>query len=364
MHFLNESVLWLLFVVPPVGAALVWAAWRQKKRLLEHFGSEELWSRYSRPLTIGRYQWKGLCVFLCLVSLMVALARPSFQHGRVEFPRGTIDVIALVDVSRSMAVPDYKGQVSGDGYGGGTRLDMAKYLLLNDVIASLRGNRLGVVTYSGEAFPQAFITDDMPAMKWVMRRAITIGSAPGEGSALAKALYLSFQLFDLDSDPGHRKIIVLFSDGGSDDDPAALSAALQECRRRGIEVVAAGLGSNARQAIPVRELSPLDQIQFRNKQWYEVDGQVVNDTAIDENLLRLIANRTGGRYVRVRMRSDFHIGSLMSRTEVTYQKGEQEVFYFPLLLAVLFLALAMAAPLEPRPHDRDKDFLTTLRLRR
>ena len=93
----------------------------------------------------------------------------------------------------------------------------------------------------------------------------------------------------------------------------------------------------------------IDQQLLSGKQWYEIDGEVVSSTAIDENTLRLIANKTGGRYVRVVNSSDFHIGNLVSRTEVTYQKGEQEVFYYPLILAVLFLGLSMVSPLEPVP---------------
>lgn len=364
MHFLNPIVLWLLAVVPPLGAALVWWAWRRKQELLSWFGQEKLWSKYSQPLTAGRFQWKGLCVVFALAAAIVALARPSFEHGRVEFPRGTIDVVALVDESRSMAVPDYKGQVSGYYYGGGTRLDMAKYLLLNDVVASLHGNRLGIVTFSGEAFPQAFITDDMPAMNWVLRRAITIGGAPGEGSALVKSFNLAFQLFDLDSDPDHRKIVVLFSDGGMDDDPSALNVVLAECQKRGIEVIVAGLGKTTNAAIPVKELGPIDQRDLYGKEWYEINGEVVNNTALDENTLRLIANKTGGRYVRVRNSSDFHIGSLVSRTEVTYQKGEQEVFYYPLILALIFLALAMVSPMETVPVAPAKEKQEVSKLRR
>lgn len=349
LHFLNPLALWLLAAVPPFAAVLVWLSWRRKRQLLLWFGQEVLWSRYSQPLTAGRYQWKGLCVVLTCAAGIIALARPSIEHGRVEFPRGTIDVIAMVDESRSMAVPDYKGQVRGYYYGGGTRLDMAKKLLLDDVVASLHGNRLGVITFAGKALPHAFITDDMPALNWILRRAITIGGAPGEGSSLAKAFDLSFKMFDLDSDPAHRKLIVLFSDGGNDDDSAYLNAMLAECQKRGIEVIVAGLGKNANAAIPVKELPPIDQQAFRDKQWYEENGEVVTNTAIDENTLRLIANKTGGRYVRVNSVSDFHIGSLVSRTEVTYIKGEEELFVYPLMVAAIFLILSAVAPLEPVP---------------
>src|SRR5262249_26777213 len=151
------------------------------------------------------------CVFLSLALLIVALARPYVEFGRTEFPIGKVDIIAMVDVSRSMAVQDYQSQLSGTGdfYAGGTRLDMARYLVVNDVISSLQYNRLGVVTYAGQAMPTAFLTQDMPPLKWMLERSMTISSAPGEGSSMVAAFNLAFFLFQLDSSPDHRKIIVL-----------------------------------------------------------------------------------------------------------------------------------------------------------
>src|SRR5207237_1620540 len=119
-------------------------------------------------------QFKGLWLLLGLSALILALARPSIENGHSEFPVGSVDVIAVVDVSRSMAAQDYKGKVSGHYYSGGTRLDMARYLIVNDVVPSLKMNRLGVVSYSGEAFPQAFLSDDMPALGWVLKRALPV----------------------------------------------------------------------------------------------------------------------------------------------------------------------------------------------
>jgi len=347
MHFLNPLVLWLLAVVPPLGAAMVWLAWRRKKQLQAYFGEERLVSRYSKPLARQAYQFKAMWAFLGLAALIVALARPSLERGHTEFPQGTVDVIAIVDVSRSMAAQDYKGQLSGHYFSGGTRLDMARYLIVQDVVPSLQGNRLGVVSFAGDGFPQAFLTDDMPALGWVLRRALTVSSAPGEGSELVKAFNLAFQLYDLDSDPNHRKVVVLFSDGGNDDGLDALADVVSECKKRDIEVIVAGLGKTTPSAIPVSELAPPDQYAMRGKDWYEVDGEVAM-TALDENTLRYFANATGGRYVRVTAPEDFHIGSLISSVEMKHKPGEQEIFYFPLILAAVLLFLSWVSPMEPR----------------
>lgn len=343
MHFLNPLVLWALLVVPPLGALTVVYAWKRKQQLQEFYGEEKLVKRYSKPLNQEVYQFKAFWVFLALACLIVALARPSFEQGKTEFPMGTVDVMAVVDVSRSMACQDYKGKVGGSG---GTRLDMARCLILGDVVPSLKANRLGVVSYAGEAFPQSFLTDDMPALGWVLKRALTINSAPGEGSNIAKAFTLAFELYDLDSDPSHRRVLLLFSDGGDDTDAGALTAVASECRKRGIEVIVVGLGKGIPSPIPVSELSPEDQDYMRGKEWYELDGEVVR-TALDENLLRYLANLTGGRYVRVTDASDFELGSLVASVETKYKKGEQEIFMYPLSLALVFVMLALIAPLEP-----------------
>ncbi|HEY9869023.1 MAG TPA: VWA domain-containing protein [Candidatus Obscuribacterales bacterium] len=355
MHFLNPSALWLLAVLPPLGALMVWFAFRRKDKFLREFGEPHLVNRNSTSIPAGRYLMKGIAVTLGLSALVVALARPSYEHGWTELPVGTVDVIAIVDVSRSMAVTDYKGVIPGPEAGGGTRLDMARHLILNDVIPSLKHNRLGVVSYSGDAFPQAFLSDDLPALKWVLRRALTIGSAPGEGSEVGKAFNLAFQLFDLDSDNNHRKVIVLFSDGGNDSGLESLAQLIAECKKRDIELIIAGMGKTVPSAIPVDQLPPQDRSQFRGKQWYEVDGEV-QMSALEENTLLWLKNATGGRYVRVVQPGDFQIGSLVSKVEVKRKKGEQEVFIYPLLLGALLFALTLIAPREPKnPREELKD---------
>lgn len=347
MHFLNPDALWLLAGVPALGGFFVWLAFKRRDKFIKDFGEARLVHPNSAGIPDVRYMIKGVSVVLSITALILAVARPSFENGYTELPHGTVDVIAVVDASRSMAVQDYKGVIPEGDYSAGTRLDMARYLILTDVIGSLRYNRLGVVSYSGDPFPQAFLSDDLPALKWVLKRALTIGSAPGEGSELGKAFDLAFQLFDLDSDDNHRKIIVLFSDGGNDSGMESLAHIISECKKRDIEVIIAGLGRPTPSAIPISQLSPQDQNQFRGKEWYEVDGEV-QMSALEENTLLWLKNAVGGRYVRVVRPDDFSIGSLVSRVEVEYKKGEQEVFFYPLIAAFVFLALALVAPREPR----------------
>jgi len=369
MHFLNPQALWLLAVLPPLGALAVWFAFKRKDQFIKDFGEARLVNRNSRPLEASRYLLKGISVLIASIALIVAVARPAFEKGYTEIPVGTVDVIAIVDVSRSMAVQDYKGTLNETGYTGGTRLDMSRYLILNDVVPSLKYNRLGVVSYAGEANPQAFLSDDLPALKWVLQRALTIASAPGEGSELGKAFNLAFELFDLDSDNDHRKVIVLFSDGGNDAGLDALNDIVKQLRERNIELVIAGVGKTTPSAIPVSQLPEQDRWQFRDQEWYQVDGEVAM-SALEENTLLWLKNATGGRYVRVVKSSDFHIGNLLGRIEVKRKKGEQEVFFYPLMAALIFFGIAVFAPrerkdkIEPDDERSDGNFLGLNRRKR
>ncbi len=338
MHFHTPTVLWLLLVLPPLVVGLLALAFKRKEQLRHIYGSEQLISRDSRPLNRRRHQLRAGVVALAFGLLVLALSRPTIDSGSVEFPQGTTDVVVLVDVSRSMAALDYKGKMpSSTPFNHGTRLDMARCLIMSDVVPALGANRLGIVTFAGEAFPMAFLTQDVSAVDWVQKRAMTVNSAPGEGSGLVKAFKLAFKLYDLDSDPSHRKVIILFSDGGNDDGLDDLSKVTEELRARGIDLVVVALGKLTPSPIPVAELPQSDQWKFSGQEFYQENGETAT-SQLDENVLRLLANRSGGRYMRIAEPSDFSFASIANRFEMKWRRGQKEMFIYPLLLSLICFA--------------------------
>lgn len=350
MHLIDPTVLWLLVAVPPLAALALWFAWKRNERFQNEFGDRKLVGRLSEFVTSGTYLAKGFCLVVGLSLLVVALSRPSIKNGTAEFPHGTIDVISIVDVSRSMAVPDYKEALAGTPNAEGRRLDMARHLILTDVVPSLNYNRLGIISYAGTGFPMAFLSDDMLALDWMLKRALVMGSAPGENSEMGKAFQMAFTLFDLDSKPGNRKVIVLFSDGGNDTELPELHAAIAELQKRGVELIIVGLGKPVGSPIPVNLLSKSDQGRFYNQKFYEHQGQVVT-SKLEENTLLLMRNMTGGRYVRVVNASDFSIGNLISKADVKRKEGEQELFHWPLMFSALFLFATLFIPRTLKGND-------------
>lgn len=340
MHFQHVWLLGLLLVIPPLVAGAVLAAFARKQLFVARYGEQRLTQKGTKSMSRLVARTRAVLCALGVALLITALARPSLDSGRVEFPQGTTDVIVLVDVSRSMAAVDYNGKMpQGSQFTHGTRLDMARHLIREDVVPSLGANRLGIVTYAGDAFPLAFLTDDASAVDWVQKRAATISSAPGEGSALAKAFALSFKMFDLDSNDSHKKVIILLSDGGNDDGLDELNAVVQQLQARGITLVVVGLGKTTPSPIPVKELSELDKQSQYGQEFYQNNGETAT-TQLDENVLRLLANRAGGKYVRVQQASDFSFGSIAQRLEMEYKPGTQQLFVYPLMLALLLFGIA------------------------
>lgn len=336
MDFMNIQALWLVLVVPPAVALFVLGAYARRQLYRQRYGDEHLIAERSATPNRKSAVIRACVLGLSAVLVVLATARPTIENGRAEFPEGTTDVVVLVDVSRSMAALDYKGKIPQGPFDHGTRLDMARHLLYNDVIPSLGANRLGIVSYAGSAFPLAFLTGDVSAVDWVMKRSLVISSAPGDGSALVQAFQMAFQIYDLDSKPGNRKVAVLFSDGGNDDGLDQLNAVIQALKERNIELIVVGLGKQTKSPIPIRELSPQDRARYEGEEFYTVDGETAT-SALDENVMRLFANRTGGKYIRVTEASDFSFDSLAQRLDMKYRKGKEEVFVYPLAAGFVLL---------------------------
>jgi Ca-activated chloride channel family protein len=101
-HLANPWALLLLLLVPP----LVWWRWRQAHTALRHPGAAWL---DNLPPGRGLLAQRGgiLLRALALLLLIIALAGPRWPDGRTRLPTEGIAIVMLVDVSGSMAEPDF-----------------------------------------------------------------------------------------------------------------------------------------------------------------------------------------------------------------------------------------------------------------
>ncbi len=375
MYYLNPHLLYYVPVAAGLAALLVFANYRRKRAIHNAFGDWKLLARTSQPLAAWRYLVRGVLAAVAAASLILALARPTIPNGHKTIAEGKVDVIAVVDVSRSMAALDYEGKVPSsaipkrpieeprtgrrDVLGppdlrppkaepkaelAGSRLEMIRHIMVDYMLNAMKGNQLGIVSYAGEAFPQAFLTRDTNALTWVIDRGLTINSAPGEGSAMGKALNLSLDMFDADSPADHERIIILFSDGGNDDKPEVLRDFAKECKARNIKMVVVAMGNIMPSKIPTSKLAFDDPaariLRESGKRWYEVEGQIQR-TGMDTALLQGLTNLTGGEFIHLKQQTDLNLLDHLGKMSMVPAPGTQELF--PYLLLTAFFATTLTA---------------------
>jgi Mg-chelatase subunit ChlD len=376
MFYLNAQALYFVPVAALLAVLLVVANYLRKRTMQKAYGQWDLLSQTSKPLSRGRYIARAIFAGLAAAVLTLSLARPVLPNGSKSIAQGTVDVIAVVDVSRSMAAMDYEGKVpqsavakdtfepdvdtmarqrkmqstspsvQGRPDDTGTKLEMVRHVMLDYMLGALDGNQLGIVSYAGAAFPQAFLTRDNTALRWVVERGLTVSSAPGEGSAMAKGLELAIAMFDADSPKDHERLLLLFSDGGNDDDAAKLADQARELKSRGIKVIVVGMGNVMPSKIPVSKLAADDDfaiaLQANGKRFLEIDGQVIK-TGMDTALLQAVANQSGGQFIHMQDISDLNLLNYLGQKSMTKVPGTLELFPYLVGLGLLMLALTIVA---------------------
>ncbi len=320
LEFLNPQALWAMLALPFVLGVIVWGLQR-RKAILKEFGRMELLAQFSRFPFNRKIFYQKLSIVLCFALLITATARPLLSGNSDQIKKGTLDVVAVLDVSKSMAAED-----SGLGL---SRLERAKDVLLG-CLPVLAGNRLGIVTFAGSSFPQAELTDDFQALTFVLKNWVTVDSAPSQGSNIGKGLSEAVQCFEENE---KKKIILLFSDGGHVR-PENLEGILTDIGAQGINVISVGLGSHGGSRIPIYE-------EGKFKEWFKMEGKEAV-TRLNDGILREISLAAEGKYIELISGKELH--GIFRDPAVMGEKvlsGGKEIFQIPLGLSILLLFVGM-----------------------
>lgn len=329
-----------LFAVS-LAAAFWWSGYRARKAARASYGEPRLIERYSRPLSASAELLYFSGYAIALVLLGMAASRPVMEGAPTNVRAGTVEVVVVTDVSRSMASEEYRpfmperdgvpaARVAG-AYG--TRLDFVKHTIESRIIPALPGNRLGIVTYSGLGFTQAELTFDHSSLRWILRHWMPIGGAPGNGSDFASGLQEALQLFGADSGESSRqRVVVLFSDGGFTGNPNDLSRVISELARQQVRLVIVGVGAAEPSAIPQYSASG------------EMRGNLMRDgvpvlTRFEEDRLLALRAASNGEYIRAAPGDKLEIGWANVLGQHRVEMALSHLFAYPLGAALIILGL-------------------------
>ncbi len=262
-----------------------------------------------------------------LVFFAIALAQPQCGEKAEVVKRRGIDVVVAIDASKSMLARDVAP----------SRLERAR-LELSTLLDQLKGDRVAVVAFAGDAFIQCPLTSDYGAAR-IFLRAIDPNQMPQGGTNIGSALLLARQVFD-NADRGSKdKVIVLLSDG--EDLTGAIDEGVDSLKEIGAKVLAIGIGSEQGEPIPV--ISERGEVVGYKKD----ENGVTVITRLDSAGLKRISSDTGGDYFSspksvaiadaVAVIDKLQKAELESRLTMKY--GE---IYQPFLaIGLLFLMLSM-----------------------
>jgi Ca-activated chloride channel family protein len=316
MRFAQPLAFWLLLTLPVLG--LLWQSGHKRRAgFLQQFGDRHLLQQSPPRLPWLHKKWLYL-TFLCLPFLCVifALSDPRSLFGPLRLRHNALDVVLLIDVSTSMAAEDY---------GSRSRLTQARQIVQR-LLPSLRGNRIGLVTYAGASFRQAELTDDLETLAFILKHWVVIDAVGVGGSHLVQALETGLDLFTYHDD--RTKIMLLLSDGGST--AHDVQGVLTKARDRDVKIVALGLGSLQPSRIPRYNA----QKQFVG--YVEVDGRAIT-SRLNEPLLQRLADATHGTYVRIVHGNEglelFRHPTIMPSS--LWQQAERRLFQPVLLLGLI-----------------------------
>jgi Ca-activated chloride channel family protein len=320
MEFLDVRAFWAMVGLPLVVGAMLWGL-HGRQAFLKEFGRMDLLAQFSRLSLGGRGAHQVLPTAFCFGLLVISLARPILSGASREILKGALDVVAVLDVSKSMRAED-----CGPA---GSRFEIAKTTLLQ-CLPDLAGNRLGLVTFAGKSFPQAELTDDIEALKFVLQNWVNVDSAPFQGSNIEMALSEAVRLFGEEK----RKRVILFISDGGHVRPENLDGILADMGAKGITVVSVGIGTKEGAKIPV-------YVEGRFSEWLRIEGNEV-ETRLNEGILQEISRKTGGKYILLRSARDLK-GILRDPAVVGTKAltGGKEIFQIPLGFAIgaAFLAI-------------------------
>ncbi len=314
--FSDPFLLWLLLIIPVMIAYYVIRQHKSNASLrlpgLQQFGETRATFRhYLRHILFA------LRVF-SVALLIIALARPQSSESFQDISTEGIDIILTVDISGSMLARDFKPD----------RLEASKDVA-TEFISGRPYDRMGLVVFSGESFTQCPLTTDHAVMINLLQEIksgmVEDGTAIGMGLATA--------VNRIKDSEAKSKVIIILTDGVNNRGEIAPLTAAEIAKTFGVRVYTIGVGSQGVAPYPVE--TPF------GTQYQDMPVE------IDEDILKEIAKKTGGRYFRATDNDKLlevykEIDRMeKSKIDVRQYSRKEEKFFGPAVAAFLLLMLEL-----------------------
>jgi Ca-activated chloride channel family protein len=319
--FLNPEFFWLFALIPILIGWQIWKRNQQSATLkmssLKGFeNSKSIIARLKPILFVFR--------ILALSSIIIGLARPRTVDvsSQTKTTKG-IDIVMAIDVSGSMLAKDLKPN----------RMEALKKVA-QGFIEARPNDRIGLVVYASEAYTKTPVTSDKAVVLQAMQ-SVKYDNVLQDGTGIGMGL--STAINRLKDSKAKSKIVILMTDGVNNAGFIEPETASDIAKEYGIKVYTIGIGTNGNAEFPYA-IAPDGTFLFK-----------MMKVEIDEQLLRSIASKTGGKYFRAtsnsKLASIYEAINKLEKTEIEelkfYDYDEKYrpyvIFAFVLLLLEILL---------------------------
>ena len=318
MTFAHPYFLLLLLLVP----VLAWWKGRRGRQAAFLYSSVQLVKGVAEMHRSRAGQILAALRWLALAFFVVGMARPQLTESEEKIKASGIDIVVALDLSGSMESEDFKlhgRQVN--------RLEIAKDVL-KKFIERRRADRIGLVAFAGKAYIAAPLTLDHSFLLQNLERlnlhTIEDGTAIGSG--------LSASINRLRELKSKSKIVILMTDGQNNAGKVPPLTAAEAAQSLGVKTYTIGVGTRGTAPMPRQNV-------FGQKVYVQVPVD------IDEETLKAVAAKTGGKYFRAdsseTLRAIYDLIDKEEKTEVEVNKYVRikELFPWAVVPGLLLLLL-------------------------
>ncbi len=250
---------------------------------------------------------------LTLILIIIGLSRPQLIDKIKETSVEVVDMILVLDISSSMLADDFQPN----------RLEAVKKTAIN-FINSRQSDRIGIIVFAGESFIQCPLTVDKSVLKSLIDE-INIVSKEYDGTAIGMAIANATNR--LRKSLVKSKVMVLLSDGSNNSGEIDPRTSAELASQYDIKIYTIGAGTN--------------------QAYTRIPGRGLIKNEIDEETLRFIANKTGGKFFRATdikaLESIYNEIDTLERSEIEVKEYSN---YTEIYIWILFPALILGLFIE------------------
>lgn len=302
-----RGLYWLILILPLI--ILLVNSYNKKKRI-------------TRLIDIIFYKkleiLKSILMIIGIFIMILALTGPRKFSKKEPVDVKGIDIMILIDTSRSMLATDIKPN----------RLSRVKYRL-NDLIGKLKGDRVGLIPFTGEAFVQMPLTDDYNVAKMFID-VIDTDIIDGSFANFTNVIQLANN--HLKSTDGN-KVVLIISDGETKEQLP------ENIFLEDVSYFSVGIGTKSGSFIPLK-------IKGRESGYLKDDQGKPIRTKLSSEILKEIAKKSNGSYYEDYLNDDW-VDEFLSDIDYLADKERQsreiniykEFFQIPILIGLIIFML-------------------------